>query len=256
MVLRTTIFYFSLVFLPSFMPSGVAAQNKKTHGPEWGYSGSDGPDHWGSLTPDFAPCKTGRRQSPIDIVGAHSKNLPPIVFDYKPEGLKVIDNGHTIQVNFDRGNSITIGTKRFNLIQLHFHHPSEEQIGGRSYDMVIHLVHSDDGGNLAVIAVLLTKGKSNAMVQSIWEHLPEQKRKESLVSGVEINPAKLLPTDREYYAFSGSLTTPPCKEGVSWFVLKTPTEVSPAEITHFAMRYPNNARPVQPLYGREVLQAK
>lgn len=256
MALRNAICYFALVFLPSLMSSVAAAQDKKTDGHEWGYSGAEGPDHWGSLTPEFAPCRLGHRQSPIDIVDAQYENLPPILFDYKPAPLKVIDNGHTIQVNFDRGNSITVGNKRFDLIQLHFHHPSEERIQGKSYDMVIHLVHTDERGNLAVVALLLTKGKSNGVMQNIWEHLPEQKGKESLISGVEINPADLLPTDREYYAFPGSLTTPPCTEGVSWFVLKTPAEVSPAEIAQFAMRYPNNARPVQPLNGREVLQAK
>jgi carbonic anhydrase len=256
MLFRNAIFCFALIFFPSLMPAVAAAQDKKADGHEWSYSGPEGPDHWGSLTPEFAPCKLGHRQSPIDIVDAHSENLPTIHFDYKRAPLKLIDNGHTIQVNYDRGNSITLGSKRYELIQLHFHHPSEEQIQGKPYDMVIHFVHSDEAGKLVVVAVLLTKGKPNSMLQILWEHVPEQKGKETLVSGVEMNAADLLPVDRHYYSFDGSLTTPPCTEGVSWFVLKTPTEVSPAEIMQFAMLYPNNARPVQPLYGRAVQQTK
>jgi len=208
------------------------------------------------LKSEYAACRLGHRQSPIDIRDAHDADLPPIRFDYKPTALKVIDNGHTIQVNYDRNSSITIGNRRYELIQFHFHHPSEEEIEGKTYDMVVHLVHRDQDGNLAVVAVLLTKGRANAMVQELWEHLPEEKKKEALIHGVEINAADLLPADRGYYSFPGSLTTPPCAEGVSWFVLRTPTEISSTEIVQFGALYPHNARPVQLLNRRTILQTK
>src|SRR6266566_6622174 len=225
----------------------VIGQDQEARGHGWSYSGAEGPEHWGNLKPEYDSCTRGHRQSPIDIRGAQDANLPPIHFDYKPTALKVIDNGHTIQVNYDRNSSITIGNRRYQLIQFHFHHPSEEEIEGKTYDMVIHLVHRNQEGNLAVVAVLLTEGRANAMLQELWGHLPEKKGKEILIDGIEINAADLLPADRGYYSFPGSLTTPPCTEGVSWFVLKTPTEISSSEIVQFGALYPHNARPVQPL---------
>jgi len=245
-----------LVSLVSLAIPSVSAQDQKTHEHEWTYSGAEGPGHWGYLKPEYASCRLGHRQSPIDIRDAHDADLPPIHFDYKPTALKVIDNGHTIQVNYDRGSSITIGNRRYELIQFHFHHPSEEEIEGKTYGMVVHLVHGDQDGNLAVVAVLLTQGRANAMLQELWEHLPEQKKEEIITGGMEINAADLLPADRGYYSFPGSLTTPPCTEGVSWFVLKKPTEISSPQIMQFARLYPHNARPVQPLNGRTVLKTK
>ncbi len=243
-----------LVSLVSLAVPSATSQDQKTPGHGWSYSGAEGPDHWGELKPEYDSCSLGHRQSPIDIRDAHDADLTPIHFDYKPTALKVINNGHTIQVNYARGNSITVGNKRYELIQFHFHHPSEEEIEGKTYDMVVHLVHRDQDGNLAVVAVLLTKGRANAMVQELWEHLPEEKEKETLIHGVEINAADLLPVDRGYYSFPGSLTTPPCTEGVSWFVLKTPTEISSSEIVQFGALYPHNARPIQPLNRRTILQ--
>ena len=244
------------VFLVSLTIPFAMGQDRKTHGHGWSYSGAEGPEHWGYLKPEYASCMRGHRQSPIDIRDAHDADLPSIQFDYKPTALKVIDNGHTIQVNYDPNSSITIGDRRYELIQFHFHHPSEEEIEGKAYDMVVHLVHRAQNGNLAVVAVLLTKGRANALVQELWEHLPETKGKETLIDRIEINAVDLLPADRGYYSFSGSLTTPPCTEGVSWFVLKTPTEISSAQVTQFARLYPDNARPVQPLYGRTVQKTK
>jgi carbonic anhydrase len=252
-IARPGLLFASLLFLAIPSPT---PQDQKSHGHGWTYSGAEGPEHWGTLKSEYASCTHGRQQSPIDIRNAHDADLPAIHFDYKPTALKVIDNGHTIQVSYDRNSSITIGDRRYELIQFHFHHPSEEEIEGRTYDMVVHLVHRDQDGKLAVVAVLLRKGRVNAMLQKLWEHLPEVKEKETLIHGVEINAADLLPADRGYYSFPGSLTTPPCTEGVSWFVLKTPTEVSSAEIMQFGALYPHNARPVQPLNGRTILQTK
>jgi carbonic anhydrase len=252
-IARPSLAFVSLVSLAILTATG---QDQKTYGHGWAYSGAEGPEHWGYLKTEYGSCMRGHQQSPIDIRDAHDADLPPIHFDYKPTALKVIDNGHTIQVNYDRNSSITVGNRRYELIQFHFHHPSEEEIEGRTYDMVVHLVHRDQDGKLAVVAVLLTKGRANAMLQELWQHLPEEKEKETLIHGVEINAADLLPADRGYYSFPGSLTTPPCTEGVSWFVLKTPTEVSSAEIMQFGALYPHNARPVQPLNRRTILQTK
>jgi len=227
-----------------------------THAPHWGYSGAEGPSAWSSLNSEYKLCQSGTRQSPIDIKDAKQESLPTIQFDYKPATLNVVNNGHTILVNYPAGSFITVGDKKYELKQFHFHHPSEEKINGKSYDMVVHLVHADANGKLAVVAVLLKKGASNAMLQRIWENMPQEGGPAHEVAGVEVNAAKLLPSSSAYYTFSGSLTTPPCSEGVTWFVLKTPSEISAHEIDLFSKIYPLNARPVQPTNQRPVLESQ
>jgi carbonic anhydrase len=144
----------------------------------------------------------------------------------------------------------------YELVQFHFHRPSEEKIHGKAYAMVIHLVHADPNGHLAVVAVLLDPGKENALIRELWSHLPKGKGKETLVEGVKIDAADLLPKNRGYYTFEGSLTTPPCSEGVTWFVLKQPVPVSTGEVAAFAKVYSGNARPVQPLHDRVVKETR
>jgi carbonic anhydrase len=197
-----------LVALIIAVPLGyvVAAQADEKH---WTYSGHGGPAEWGALSPEFAACKLGRNQSPIDIRGAKAADLPAIKFDYKPSPLKVIDNGHTIQVNYAPGSSIEVGGMRYELVQFHFHKPSEERIGGKSHAMVAHFVHKSPEGKLAVVAVLLDKGGANGLIESIWKNLPTAKEKEALVANVTIDAANLLPENKGYYTFQGSLTTPP-----------------------------------------------
>lgn len=235
--------------------SGLQAQEAKpAH--EWSYSGAEGPKNWGSIKSDYATCKLGHQQSPIDIRDVKRESLPAIQFDYKSAPLKVINNGHTIQVNIAPGSFITINNKRYELKQFHFHHPSEEHVNGKPYDMVAHLVHVDSDGKLAVVAVLLKKGSANSLVQRIWENLPKTEGQEEAASGVEINPSALLPANTGYYTFPGSLTTPPCSEEVTWFVLKMPSELSAGEIAAFAKIYPHNARPIQPTNGRTILESK
>lgn len=226
------------------------------HHSHWSYDGNEGPSHWGDLSPDYVPCKTGHRQSPIDIRDAKKTELPAIQFDYKDSPLHIIDNGHTIMINYGGGSSIRVGEKQYALKQFHFHRPSEEMINGTSYDMVVHLVHADEAGNLAVVAVLLQQGADNTLVRELWNDLPKEKEKESLLDTVHINAADLLPSDRGYYTFTGSLTTPPCSENVTWFVLKHPVTVTSAEIERFSNLYRHDARPTQPLYGRVVLESK
>jgi carbonic anhydrase len=224
----------------------------------WSYSGAGAPGHWAGMEKEFETCGIGKHQSPIDIRSTAAKvsDLPEIAFDYRPSPLKIIDNGHTVQVNYAPGSSITVNGTRYELAQFHFHKPSEEKIDGKSFDMVAHLVHKDANGKLAVVAVPLKKGAENPLVATLWKNLPKEKEHEKSVESASINVADLLPAKHGYYAFDGSLTTPPCSEGVRWFVLKSPTTISSGELAAFGKLYPMNARPVQPLNGREVLSSK
>ena len=221
-------------------------------GAHWTYGGHGGPAEWGALSPEFETCKLGKHQSPIDIRGAKTADLPPIKFDYKPSPLKVIDNGHTIQVNYAPGSSIDVGGVRYELLQFHFHKPSEEKIDGKAHAMVAHLVHKSADGKLAVVAVLLDSGGASALIDSTWKNLPKEKEKEALVQNVTIDASDLLPRSRGYYTFQGSLTTPPCSEDVTWLVLKTPVKIAANEIAAFGKIYPTNARPTQPVNGRDI----
>ncbi|HET6179943.1 MAG TPA: carbonic anhydrase family protein [Candidatus Sulfotelmatobacter sp.] len=248
------------LFLPVIIGCSlvVGASGPPSPHPEhiWDYSEAHGPSHWGDLKPELAACKSGHRQSPIDIRNPRQADLPPIQFDYKPSGLHIIDNGHTIMINYVAGSSISVGGKKYVLKQFHFHRPSEERIDGKSYEMTVHLVHQDQDGNLAVVAVLLQKGDDNSLVHELWNDLPKEKEKEEIMNGVQIDVGKLLPADRGYYTFPGSLTTPPCSENVTWFVLKHPMTVSSTEIEQFSKLYRDDARPTQPLYDRVVLETK
>jgi carbonic anhydrase len=220
----------------------------------WDYVGEAGPESWGKLKPEFSTCATGQRQSPIDIRGGIAVQLEPIQFDYRPSGFSVIDNGHTVQVNLPPGNAITVLGRRFELLQFHFHRPSEERINGRQYDMVAHLVHKDAEGKLAVVAVLLDRGVAQPLIQAVWNALPLEKNEAQAAPGtIDLN--KLLPEDRRYYTYMGSLTTPPCSEGVLWMVMKTPVPVSPEQVDIFAHLYPMNARPVQQASGRLIKES-
>lgn len=227
----------------------------------WSYAGKDGPPHWGDLDPAYAPCKNGREQSPIDIRNTKKSNPLPLRFEYKRGQLKyLINNGKTIRVNYHdapgSGNSLMVGDKRYQLTQFHFHRPSEEYIYGKPFDMVAHLMHEAGDGKVAGVAVLLKAGSRNATVQQIWDHMPKTEGKEEEVPGVAVDPEGLLPRDTAYYTYMGSLTAPPCSEGVTWFVLKTPVDVSPEQIAAFAKLYPHDVRPVQPLNGRIVEESR
>ena len=220
----------------------------------WDYAGSGGPDEWGKMQPEYSKCSTGTRQSPIDIRGGIAVDLEPIKFDYRPSSFSVIDNGHTVQVNVEPGNSITITGKRYELVQFHFHRPSEERVNGRQYDMVAHLVHKDVDGRLAVVAVLLDRGSAQAIVQSVWNNLPLEKGDE-VRAGTRIDLSQLLPEDKRYYTYMGSLTTPPCSEGVLWMVMKQPVPISVEQVSIFSRLYPMNARPIQQADGRLIKES-
>jgi carbonic anhydrase len=237
------------------MPAGPRAQSNT----QWSYEGATGPEHWGDLDPEYAACKVGKEQSPIDMRNAEKADLPAIRFKYKTGTLKIVNNGHTaVRVNYgpENGNFLIVGDKRYQLTQFHFHRPSEEYIHGKRYAMVIHLMHEASDGKIAAVAVLLKEGSANPTIERLWEHMPKSEGKEEEIAGIEVNPAGLLPHDTAYYTYLGSLTAPPCSEGVTWFVLKTPMDISAAEISAFAELYPHDVRPPQPLNGRVVKESR
>ena len=225
----------------------------------WDYDGARGSEHWGDLDPAYAACR-GKEQSPIDIEDTQKTSLPPLRFEYQGGPLKyVINNGHTIRVNYyapGSGDFLIVGDRRYELIQFHFHHPSEEYIHGKRFDMVLHLIHEARDGAAADVAILLKMGGANRTIRQIWEHMP-RKEGQNMPSGIKINPADLLPRDTaSYYTYTGSVTAPPCTEGVTWFVLKTPVTISAQQIKAFAELYPADVRPVQPLNGRAVKESR
>lgn len=234
------------------VPAAFAADGQV----RWGYEGHGRPSHWGDLQEDFATCKLGKEQSPINIATKSAKKaeLPPIKTRYRASGGEIVNNGHTIQVDLGNGGSAELSNRVYKLVQFHFHTPSEEKIDGKNYPMVAHLVHRDDAGNLAVVAVLFKRGRENAALKSIFQRLPAKEGEAPLSESIDTT--RLLPPNRAYYAFKGSLTTPPCSEGVSWYVLKQAVELSAGQIGAFQKVFKMNARPVQPLNGREVVEAK
>lgn len=232
--------------------AGAGHAGHDGHEAHWSYDGEFAPYRWGDMKADYALCKAGTRQSPIDIRNPVVSEVEPIQFHYEDTPLKVLNNGHTIQVDVQPGSFILHGGARYELVQFHFHTPSEERINGRVFDMVAHLVHKSAQGRLAVVAVLLTAGREQPMLQQIWNAMPGTPNRTRERLDVSINAKQILPADPGFYSFMGSLTTPPCTEGVQWLVMKTPVEISREQIGHFAALYPMNARPLQPGNDRLV----
>ena len=243
---------FVLLLGALIISTGLAIAGGKAH---WGYSGDEGPAHWGDLSGEYAICGSGKNQSPINLTGMVEADLSAINFDYKSSLLEVVNNGHTIQANYAGGSTIRVDGKAFKLLQFHFHTPSENNIEGKSFPMEAHLVHADNDGNLAVVSVMFTKGKSNALVGKVWEHMPKKAGKTNTVSGTSINIMDMLPKNKAYYRFNGSLTTPPCTEGVRWFVLKDSVQASADQVKEFhSVMHHDNNRPIQPRYARPVMK--
>lgn len=232
---------------------GLFANNLiASEGVRWGYSGEVGPENWGKLAPEFALCSAGMNQSPVNIADPIAGNLPDLSFAYQVSGTEVLNNGHAIQVNYKPGSTLSAKGSVFELQQFHFHSPSENTIAGKSFPLEAHFVHTDANGNLAVVAVVYEEGEQNAELGKIWTQMPaEAGQKAVLEEPVDANI--FLPKDKDYYYFNGSLTTPPCTEGVRWFVLKEIGAVSKEQVDKFThvMHHPNN-RPVQPLNARLV----
>jgi carbonic anhydrase len=224
------------------------------HGTVWSYEGETGPANWSKINSDWAKCGTGNRQSPIDLRDGIKVNLEQISFDYHPSSFSEVNNGHTIQVTVGGGNFITIGNTAYELQEFHFHRPSEEKINGKGTEMVIHLVHRSAEGKVAIIAVLLERGQPHRLMQTIWDNLPLEKQ-EVVSPAIVLDPTDALPERREYFTYMGSLTEPPCTEGVLWMVFKQPMQASPAQMALFSRLYPLNARPVQATAGRMVKES-
>ena len=224
-----------------------AKKDDKAHAVQWGYEGDKGPEHWGDA---FPVCGKGKKQSPLNIIGPFEKSKETLSVDYKEGPLKMLNNGHTIQVNIEPGSSLTIGKESFELLQFHFHRPSEEQVDGKNASMVAHFVHKSKEGKLAVIGVMLNEGKDSAAVKTLWANLPPKEGEEFLPAKVMFNPASMLPKDMGFYNYEGSLTTPPCTEGVQFYILKAPVDISKQQLAKFPFKL--NARPVQALNGRKI----
>jgi len=234
----------SFVLVTSPVLAGVGAIH-------WSYGGADNPTQWGHLSKDFAMCEQGKDQSPINIKNAVASSTANISFDYKASPLEIVNNGHTIQVNYAQGSSVTIDGKKYDLLQFHFHTPSEHEINDRAAAMELHLVHRNNLGQLAVVGVLINQGAANPLIAEIWNQIPKV-GETNTVSDRQINVADLLPMSSAYFSYNGSLTTPPCSEGVSWNILQAPIAISAEQIETFANIYQVDARPLQPLNGRTV----
>ena len=231
--------------------SGLA-QASESH---WSYAGATGPEHWGELAAEFATCSAGKNQSPVDLreSAAVKAELPAIRLDYKPGGHEVVNNGHTIQVNYQPGSSMTVGEQRYELRQFHFHAPSENVRDGKPYPMEVHFVHADAAGNLAVLGVMYELGGHNDELAKAWAAMPKEAGGKAAPAQL-VDAGALVPAERAHFRFSGSLTTPPCSEGVSWFVLKAADQAAPEQVAQFAatVQHDNN-RPPQPLNARLLL---
>jgi carbonic anhydrase len=219
--------------------------------PHWSYGGAANPTQWGRLGHDFALCETGRDQSPIDIDDAVVGAPAAIEFNYNPVPLVVVNNGHTVQVNYAEGSTVSIDGQEYELLQFHFHTPSEHTMSTLASAMELHLVHRNDMGVLAVVGIMMEAGAAHPIIDTVWEHIPEEEGTHT-VEGLTINAADLLPNGITYFSYTGSLTTPPCSEGVRWNVLAEPIQVSEEQIATFESLYSVNARPIQPTNGRII----
>lgn len=233
------------------------ASKKANHDPShWTYEGETGPSNWGSMKSEFGLCSNGKQQSPVNITEAYAQDLEPLQFQYKESKTNIQNNGHTIQLNYDPGSYLQIGSDRYQLLQFHFHTPSEEAIGGQRYPMVAHLVHKNEAGQLAVVALLMNQGsRDNEILAKLWGKIPTNHNETRGYDEIKFNMADLLPNNRSYWTLMGSLTTPPCSEGVRWIILKNPLHISAKQIARFKKEFPMNARPIQSLQKRAILDS-
>lgn len=241
------------IILLLLIPFAVGLASCKKHA-DWGYTGSKGPQNWGKLATEYATCDSGKKQSPVNIISAVDIDLPVIAFDYAKTSQEILNNGHTIQISFGTGNSITISGKSFELKQFHFHAPSENQVDGKSFPMEAHFVHASKEGKLAVVGVFIERGAKNEELEKAWKGMPKNAGEKGKLES-EISALKLFPVSRDYYRFEGSLTTPPCSEGVEWMVMKKTVQASADQIKKFSdlMKHPTN-RPVQKINERKISQ--
>ncbi len=234
--------------------SQASTAEEATH---WGYIGEDGPAHWAELSPNYATCTEGKSQSPISIGFSQPTQMRPPQFRYRASSLELINNGHTIQANVESGSWLHLDGRKYELEQFHFHTPSEHETFGRQLPMEIHFVHRSPQGDLAVVGVMArTSYRQHSSLERIWPHLPKEPGDTNNAGGQRHNPISLLPMKHDFVTYQGSLTTPPCSEGVLWLVMQTPLRVSNRQIEQFTNIVGENARPVQPLNERKVLKRR
>jgi carbonic anhydrase len=223
-------------------------------GHHWSYEGETGPDHWGKLDAANGACATGAQESPVDIDQPIKAELPALDITWSMPPATIVNNGHTIQLDFAPGNALTAGDSRYTLVQLHFHHPSEHLVGGKAFAMEAHFVHAAMDGGFAVVGVFIAPGKANPVFNKIVSSMPAAEGR-PVPADQTIDPKGLLPPTRSYFRYEGSLTTPPCTEAVGWLLFADPVEVASEDIERFAKLYPKNARPVQKRSRRFILRS-
>ena len=243
---------FLVVTAVSQTPGSVQAQSVGNAPPKWGYKGDIGPTRWGSISNDFKMCADGMQQSPIDLIGADDVSVEPLTTNYRASPMVMVNTSNSIQVKVSGFNFVKLGMKQFDLKQFHFHTPSEHSLGGFHYAMEVHFVNQAFDGQLVVIGVFIMEGEENKTLKTIWEHLPTQIGAEQSIGGVTINPHDLIPQTSQAFNYLGSLTTPPCTEGVTWYVLSEPITASMEQIAQFRATVGLNARPTQPYNCRTI----
>jgi len=255
---RRTLLRGTLACACCFKAGAAIASDVPTHGDgtatHWSYEGEGGPEKWGALQADFKVCQLGLEQTPINLSGGMKGDAGSVDFEYKPLPLRILNNGHTIQVNADPGSACVIGGTRYELLQFHFHHPSEHLLAGKSFDLECHFVHRSDAGALAVTGVFIRPGAANAALKTLFDSMPSKEGPEVRIDSM-IDASAVLPKSGGYFRYMGSLTTPPCSEGLTWTVYKEPVEASADQIRKFAALFPKNARPVQKLNRRFLIDA-
>lgn len=219
----------------------------------WAYEGMNGPENWGNLKPEYILCKSGKFQSPINLKWSKPKTGGEVLLNYKPTPLKLRDSGHNLEVVTEDGGSAMLHGQPYKLMQVEFHTPSEHQLSGNALPLEAHFVHKNKKGEIAIVSAILIQGAGNPEIEKLWSAWPNIVNAEVSTTNEEFNPMVLLPRKTTHYFYVGSLTTPPCTEGVKWFVLNTPVEISKEQIAAFRSHYANNARPLQNAKGRQVI---
>jgi carbonic anhydrase len=238
----------------SVQPPPASLGNGQHHA-HWAYSGDEGPEHWGALDPSFGACRGGIEQTPIDLpASATPAQLPELVFSYAPTPLAILNNGHTVQAKATGESTLSLGGETYTLVQMHAHAPSEHTIAGQHTDLELHLVHKNARGALAVVGILFRRGEPSRVLAPWFDAAPSEVTVDAKSIDATLHLEQLVPRDPGYDTYPGSLTTPPCSEGVRWFVLLDPMQASQAQIEHFIAATGGGVtnRPVQPVGTRVV----
>ena len=244
----------SVLLVILILSCACAPRQAETTPPHWTYEGEEGPSHWGELDQAYATCGAGKSQSPIDVANPSEQDLTNISFHYEPSEVNILNNGHTVQVNYDAGSYIELDNVRYDVVQFHYHASSEHTIDGESFPAELHIVHKSADGNLAVVGILLKEGTENVAYQPFISNLPAEKT-DPKDAGVKIDAIDLLPSVQTTFRYSGSLTTPPCTEGVNWLLMTTPVELSMQQLTALDSLFESgNNRPVQPMNERTLIE--